>query len=118
MVVPRVLELTYTSHEMRTFAVDLGYDGPPWDWDEERRHRLKCELDAIFAHMYRLDRADLEWILDAQPPSESFRGLKRAEMREFGEYRTQRYVLTAYDAMARGALPDPGPVRDDTARVL
>ena len=114
MVVPRVLELTYTSHEMRGFAEDLGYDGPPWEWDEERRHRLKCELDAIFAHMYRLDRADLEWILDAQPPSESFPGLKRAEMREFGEYRTQRYVLTAYDAMARGAVPDLGPVRDDT----
>ena len=109
LVVPRVLELTYTSHELRGFARDLGYNGPPWAWDEERRHRVRCELDAIYAHMYGLDRDDLEWILDAQEPSASFPGLKRAEEHEFGEYRTQRYVLEAYDKMARGELPDLQP---------
>ena len=106
LVAPRVLELTYTAHDIQPFARDLGYDGPPFPWDEARRHRLKCELDAIFAHMYRLDRADLEWILDAQEPSASFPALKRNEIREFGEYRTQRYVLTAYDQMAGGELPN------------
>ena len=109
LVVPRVLELTYTSYELDGFARDLGYDGPPWTWDEERRHRLKCELDAIYAHMYGLDRDDLEWILDAQEPSASFPGLKRAEEREFGEYRTQRYILNAYEKMARGEFPDLEP---------
>ena len=108
LVVPRVLELTYTSYDLQGFAQDLGYDGPPFLWDEARRHRLKCELDAIFAHMYQLDRSDLEWILDAPAPSSSFPGLKRSEMQEFGEYRTQRYVLQAYDQMARGELPDLG----------
>ena len=29
-IVPRVLELTYTSHSMAPFARDLGYDGPPF----------------------------------------------------------------------------------------
>ena len=106
LVVPRVLELTYTAHDLEPFARDLGYDGPPFTWDEERRHRLRCELDAIFAHMYQLDRSDLEWILDAPAPSSSFPGLKRNEMREFGEYRTQRYVLQAYDQLARGELPN------------
>ena len=106
MVVPRVLELTYTAYDLQVFAQDLGYDGPPFPWDEERRHRLKCELDAIFAHMYQLDRPDLEWILDAPAPSSSFPGLKRSEMQEFGEYRTQRYVLQAYDQLARGELPN------------
>ena len=48
MVVPRVLELTYTAHDLQGFAQGLGYDGPPFRWDEERRHQLKCELDAIF----------------------------------------------------------------------
>ena len=109
MVVPRVLELTYTADELEPFAKDLGYDGPPFLWDEARRHRLKCELDAIFAHMYQLDRSDLEWILDAPAPSSSFPGLKRSEMQEFGEYRTQRYVLQAYDQLARGQLPDLRP---------
>lgn len=67
---------------------DLGYDGPPFRWDENRRHRLKCELDAIYTHMYRLDRSDLEHILDAPHPSASFPTLKRNELKQFGEYRT------------------------------
>ena len=106
LVVPRVLELTYTSHELEGFARDLGYDGPPFVWNEERRHRLRCELDAIYAHMYHLERSDLEWILDAPEPSASFPKLKRNEIAEFGEYRTQRYALAAYDQLARGELPD------------
>ena len=106
LVVPRSLELTYTAWDLQPFAEDLGYKGDPFPWDEERRHRLKCELDAIFAHMYHLDRDDLQWILDAPAPSASFPGLKRNEMQEFGEYRTQRYVLQAYDQLARGELPD------------
>ena len=112
IVVPRVLELTYTAYDLQGFAQDLGYDGPPFAWDEERRHRLKCELDAIFAHMYQLERTDLEWVLDAPSPSASFPALKRNEMREFGEYRTQRYVLQAYDQLARGELPDLEPRSD------
>ena len=105
-IVPRVLELTYTAWDLQSFAQDLGYKGEPFSWDKERRHRLKCELDAIYAHMYQLDRDDLEWILDAPAPSASFPGLKRNEMQQFGEYRTQRYVLQAYDQLARGELPD------------
>jgi hypothetical protein len=34
-IVPRVLELTYTSHSMKPFAEDLGYKGnAPFPWDE------------------------------------------------------------------------------------
>lgn len=106
LVVPRVLELTYTAHDLAGFAADLGYRGPPFPWDDDRRHRLQSELDAIFAHMYRLNRTDVEWILDAPPPSSSFPALKRNEIDKFGEFRTQRYVLHAYDQLARGELPD------------
>jgi hypothetical protein len=42
----RALELTFTSHAMAPFARDLGYDGPPFAWDEERRALLRAELDA------------------------------------------------------------------------
>ena len=106
LIVPRALELTYTAWDLQPFAQDLGYDGPPFVWDEERRHRLKCEMDAIYAHLYQLDREDLAWILDAPEPSQSFPGLKRNEMRQFGEYRTQRYVLQAYDLLAQRQLPN------------
>ncbi len=106
LIVPRVLELTYTSKEMEGFANDLGLAGPPFPWDEERRHCLRCELDAIFAQMYGLTRSDLEWILDAKAPSSSFPSLKHNEILAFGEYRTQRHVLQAFDSIERGFAPD------------
>jgi hypothetical protein len=37
-------------------------------------------------------------------PSETFRVLKQNEESEFGEYRTQRLVLEAWDAIQRGEL--------------
>ncbi|MCY3564191.1 MAG: hypothetical protein OXH26_09780, partial [bacterium] len=106
LVVPRVLELTYTAHDLEGFARDLGYQGPPFRSDDDRRHILRSELDAVYAHMYRLSRSDLEWILDAPPPSSSFPALKRNEINRFGEYRTKRLVLQAFDQMTSGEAPD------------
>jgi len=37
-------------------------------------------------------------------PSETFRVLKNKEIREFGEYRTQRLVLEAWDQLETGGL--------------
>ncbi len=109
MVAPRVLELTYTSYELQGFAQDLGYEGEPFVWDEERRHRLRCELDAIYAEMYGLNREDLEHILDAPEPNASFPTLKNKERKEFGEYRTKIYVLEAFDQLQRGENPNLEP---------
>ena len=102
LIVPRVLELIYTGHELEGFAADLGYHGQPFLWDEPRRHRLQCELDALFSRMYRLARADLAWILDSRSPGTSFPSLKQHELKRFGEYRTQRYVLKAFDQLSKG----------------
>ena len=104
-VARRVLELTYTSTSLRSFANGLGYLGPPFVWDESTRLLLKCELDAIFAHMYELDRSQVEWILDCDPPGISFPTLKRNEERTFSEYRTRRHVLRAFDQLAAGTAP-------------
>lgn len=104
-IIPRVLELTYTSHDLRPFAEDLGYRGEPFQFDPERRHRLKCELDACYAKLYGLTRDELRYILDPADvmgedyPSETFRVLKNKEFREFGEYRTRRLVLKAWDGL-------------------
>jgi hypothetical protein len=91
---PRVLELTYTAHDMAPFARDLGYDGPPFCWDDARRTQIRAELDAAFLHLYGLDRSDAEWVLD------SFPVLKKNEESKLGEFRTKRLVLAVYDAMA------------------
>ena len=103
-IVPRVLELTYTSHSMAPFARDLGYDGPPLAWDEDRRALLRAELDAWYARAYGLTRDELRYILDPADvrgpdyPSETFRVLKKNEIARYGEYRTARLVLAAWDA--------------------
>ena len=68
------------------------------------------ELDACYARLYGLTRDELRYILDPADvmgedyPSETFRVLKNNEVREFGEYRTQRLVLEAWDKLQSGEL--------------
>ena len=71
-------------------------------------------MDAYFAALYGLSHGELRYILDpadvmgADYPSETFRVLKEREIRQFGEYRTRRLVLEAWDRLERsGELPDP-----------
>lgn len=104
-IVPRVLELTYTTYDLKDWAADLGYHGAPFAWDEERRAEIRAELDAYYARLYGLERDELRYILDPAEvmgedyPSETFRVLKNREMKTFGEYRTQRLVLDAWDRL-------------------
>ncbi|MCA0425249.1 MAG: restriction endonuclease, partial [Proteobacteria bacterium] len=114
-IVPKVLELTYTSLSLTPFARDLGHDGPPFVWDEDRRAHLRADLDAFYARAYGLTRDELRYILDPADvkgpdyPSETFRVLKEKEIRQHGEYRTHRLVLAAWDRMeADGTFRDLG----------
>jgi len=110
-IVPRVLELTYTSHAMKPFADDLGFKGnSQFPWDEDRRALLRAELDARIAHLYGLTRDQLRYILDPTDVmgpaylSETFRVLKNNELDRFGEYHTRRLVLDAWDRLERGEI--------------
>jgi hypothetical protein len=117
-IVPRVLELTYTSKDLRPFYDDLVDENPAWDqrtstsrgepfrWDQTRRARLCAELDAFYAKLYGFTGDELRYILDPKDvmgedyPSETFRVLKDKEIRQFGEYRTRRLVLEAWDRLS------------------
>ena len=109
-VVPRVLKLTYTSHDLKPWSNDLGYDTDPFVFDPNCRAVLRAELDAYYAKLYGLNRNELRYILDpadvmgSDYPSETFRVLKNNEEKEFGEYRTRRLVLEAWDKLERGEL--------------
>jgi hypothetical protein len=92
-VLARVLELTYTAWDLRPFAQDCGYDGPPFRWDEERRYLLRCELDAAYFHLYGIAQDDVDYVM------ETFPIVKRKDKTQFGEYRTKRVILEIYDAM-------------------
>ncbi|MBW4461821.1 MAG: N-6 DNA methylase [Nodosilinea sp. WJT8-NPBG4] len=104
-IAPRVLELTYTAWDLQPFAQDMGYHGDPFIWNPERRAHLRAELEAYYAYLYGLTRDELRYILDPADihgpdfPSETFRVLKNNEMKQFGEYRTQRLVLEAWDRL-------------------
>jgi len=96
-LLPRVLELTYTTWSLKPFAEDIGDDGPPFIWDFERRFQLQCEIDAAFFHLYGISLDNTAYILDTFPV------LERSEIREYGEYRTKATVLATYDALAAAA---------------
>jgi hypothetical protein len=107
-ITPRVLELVYTAHDLRPFAEDMGYHGEPFKWDESRRAQVRAELDAYYARLYGLTRDELRYILDpkevhgADFPGETFRVLKDKEIKAYGEYRTSRLVLGAWDGQGQG----------------
>jgi len=124
-LLPRVLELTYTAWDLKPFAEDCGYSGPPYRWDDDRRFLLRCELDAAFFHIYLPVETNSDWRpaegetaedltrLKASFPTprdavayimDTFPIVKRKDQAAHGEYRTKRVILEIYDAMAEAAL--------------
>ena len=126
-IVARVLELAYTDWNLQPFAQDCGWDGPPFRWDEERRVRLRAELDAAFFHLHLPSTREGGWkqVRKAEGANEdettvqlasvrehfpaprdavdyimeTFPIVRRKDERKYGEYRTKRVILEVYDAM-------------------
>jgi len=126
-VLHRILELSYTAWDLKPFASDCGFDGPPFRWDEARRFLLRCELDAAFFQLYLPSNSDGTWKkVEAETDAElkalcvafptprhavdyimdTFPIVKRKDEAAYGEYRTRRVILEIYDelqlAMAAG----------------
>ena len=98
-----VLELTYTAHDMATFARDMGHIDdtsrvkPPFPWDEGRRLFLRAKLDAVFFHLYGVtDRDDIRHIYSTFPIVE------RQEIGTYGRYRSLDLCLAWMNALAAG----------------
>lgn len=94
-LLPRVLELTFTAWDLEPFARDVGYEGPPFRWDPERRFALRAELDAAFFHLYGVSREDADYIMD------SFPIVRKNDEKAYGEYRTKRVILQTYDSLVK-----------------
>jgi hypothetical protein len=94
----RVLELCYTAHDLKGFAEDMGYDGPPFAWDEERRMHLRCQLDALYFHLYGLTHEETGEILDTFPI------VKRQDEATHGSFRTKDLILGYYNAYEAGNM--------------
>ena len=98
-----VLELTYTAHDMVSFARDIGHvdEGgevrPPFRWDAERRFNLRAKLDALYFHLYGVtDRDDIRYIYS------TFAKVKRVEQAAYGTYRSCDQCLAWVNALAAG----------------
>lgn len=97
----------HSNHEPPEW-IEVTEDGipfAPFKWDEDRRAILRAELDAYFAQLYGLNEEELRYILDPTDifgedyPGETFRVLKEKEIKEYGEYRTRRLVLEAWEKL-------------------
>jgi hypothetical protein len=120
-LLPRALELTVVTYSLTPVAEAIGADClGPFRWDESRRFLLRCECDAVFFHLYGVDRANVDYILD------SFPIVRRRELASHGEYRTKRVILEMYDQMAVAMTEeapyvthlDPGPADTSVAHSL
>ncbi len=120
-LLPRVLELIYTAWDLKPFAQDCGWSGPPFRWDEERRFLLRCELDAAFFHLYLPAEGTGDWRQAEGETAEdllrlkasfstpreavayimdTFPIVKRKDEAKYGTYRTKDTILEIYDAMS------------------
>lgn len=117
-VVPQVLALSYTAHDLAPFARDLGYVDeagnvlPPLRWDAEDRRRRRAALDALFFHLYGLGEDDAAYVMDTFPI------VREQDEAAFGRYRTKEDVLALlalFPAVSRpaaaAAAPATGPMR-------
>lgn len=105
-----VLELTYTAHDMASFARDMGHVDeagevlPPFSWDEDRRLRLRAKLDAVYFILYGIydpddaegSRDDIRYIYSTFPIVE------RQERERWGSYRSRDLALAWINALMAG----------------
>jgi len=110
----RIFELTFVATDLIDFSEEiqrefrsLGIIVPeihgksnhwsttfPFIWDEDHRFDIRCDLDALFGHLYNLTRDEFDFIL------ETFPIVRRKDEAQYGEYRTKRVILEKFDAMA------------------
>ena len=96
LVLDHVLRLTFTANDMAPFARDLGYEGPPFTWNDEERRHLRARLDALYFHLYGLSKEDAEYILSTFPI------VQREDEALFGSYRTRDLILAYMNALDAG----------------
>ncbi|MFD0772899.1 Eco57I restriction-modification methylase domain-containing protein [Streptomonospora algeriensis] len=106
----RVLELTYTAYDMTPFARYVGDEGAPFRWDEERRAIIRAELDALFFHLYGIERDDVDYIMETFQTETG--GLKNNDIAKYSTYRTKNLILENYDRMAEAGVSLDTPLID------
>lgn len=96
LILDHVLRLTYTACDMTSFARDFGYDEQPIIWDVGERQHLQARLDALYFHLYGIEKGDVEYMLNTFP------AIRRKDKKKFGYYQTLHLILGYMRALAAG----------------
>ncbi|UYP44195.1 hypothetical protein NEF87_000480 [Candidatus Lokiarchaeum ossiferum] len=95
LIVNKILKLSYNSLDLEEFAKDLNFTENPFIWNEEIRLKIKCEIDAIYALLYKIERDELEKII------ETFDVLEKKELDKYGSFKTKSLILDNFDKFAQ-----------------
>lgn len=90
-IIENVSKLAVSSNELIPLSKDLGLGNQVFNWSSEKRFQLKCQLDAIYAHLYQLEKDELGYLL------ETFPIVKRKDLTEYGSFRTKDVILQLFD---------------------
>ena len=96
LVRDHVLRLTYTAHDIRDFARDIGYDGEPFTWDDQERTHLRARLDALYFMLYGISRDDADYILNTFPT------VRSEDERLHGRFLTRDLILAYMNCLEAG----------------
>ncbi len=110
LIVPKVIELIYTAHDLDMFARDILKEIGinkwncwfpqnivknntilPFKFDKERRFILQRQLDAIYARLYGISKSELSYII------ETFPIVKKKDMDKYGCYKSKYLILEYYE---------------------
>lgn len=114
----RVKELVGASSDL-VIDANGGGSAAMSHWDLNRRKDIRAELDALYFHLYGLERDDVEYILDTFPI------VRQKDEKEYGSYRTKELILRCFDAMSAAiekqttyvSILDPPPGASASGRV-
>lgn len=86
--------LYYTHKDLNVMAEDIGYTKGPMTWDPFKRAVVSGALEAAIFRLYRISKSEATMMMDSLETLASF------ERMVYGEYRTRRLMLEAWDSPA------------------
>lgn len=87
LILPKIIKLIFSTQDLSSFSVDCGFTESFINWNQEERKILQCKLDAIYAHLYKLNENELEYIMDTFPI------IREADLVEHGSFHTKELIL-------------------------
>jgi hypothetical protein len=90
LILDIVSDLSTENHQLNCFSED--YQIPINESiDQKDRSKLFFKLDAIYAHLYGLEKSELDYIL------ETFPIIKRKDIVKYGSFRTKETIMSMFD---------------------